>query len=147
MLDSSKVNQLRVVSYNDIDYWYEALTNNDCDSSKYCEVLKSFNGEKMRIWILPKDKFENHVNPEYEKVLGIIAYMKEMGFKVYKCYEENVKFIKQNDFSIIGDICISRWENMDEGIRELVESFDINDINQRNKDWQQLMNKSSRNAT
>jgi len=140
LLDKSASNQLRVVSFNDIDYWNEALTIEDSDSSKYCEVLKTFDGEKKRIWILPKDKFENPTNPDYDKVRNIGNYMKNMGFDVYKCYEESIHFVVEKDFSIIGNVCISRWMNMDDGNRELVESFDIDDINQKNKDWERLMN-------
>lgn len=144
LLDKTKQNQLRVVSYNDIDYWHEALTNDDSDSAKYCEVLKSFDGEKERIWILPRDKFENDADPDYEKVRKIAEYMKAMGFEVYKCYEQRAQFLADKDFSIIGDICVSRWMNMDDGNRELVESFDKDDIKQRDNDWKRLKNLSGR---
>lgn len=141
-LDTSKENQLLAVSYNDIDYWYEAILNKNCDSSRYSQVLKSFKGSKSRIWVLHKDKFIDSSNPDYSKVIEIMRYMRKMGFKVYKCYEEDVKFIEEKDFSIISDICISRWYDMEEGVRELVESFDVSEINAKKRDWEKLMNKS-----
>lgn len=129
--------QLRVVSYNDIDYWKQAMNNENSDARKYCEVLKSFNGKRTRIWILKRETFEGRRS---STIKDIVAFMKRMGFDVYKCYEEDARFVIEKDFSIIGDICISRWDNKPDGNRDLIESFDRSDFTAREEDWKRMKN-------
>lgn len=136
---NKKLNQqtLHVVSHNDMEYWKDSMIEKGWnDAKRYSKVLEKFEGEKKRVWILDKDKFDR----EKEKILKIAEHMKSMKFEVFLIYSEKTKFLEVNDFSIIGDLCISTWKDFEEGNRELVESFNKEEIKKRKREWELLMN-------
>lgn len=133
-----KKKSLRIVSENDFDFWKDSMvTDEENPAVRYSQVLKDFEVDsKERVWILPKDKYENPTT--YKKIIKIAEHMKSMGFKVYLVDSEKAKEANETDFSIIGELCISQWLNMKDGNRELVESFNKDEISQRIEDFNYL---------
>lgn len=148
-----KQNELKSVSLGDLSYWAEAIENTligdfSNDSKEYSSALKSFNGIKERIWILERAQLQMS-HKDYETIKKVVTFMREeTGFNIYVCTIESVKEAidrevtrQEFDFSIFGNICISRWPDSDNGKRVLEESFDSKDMNKCIKNWNLLKSK------
>jgi hypothetical protein len=127
---------LHVVSHNDTEFWCEAMEDPRSPAALYVKPLAQFAGEKIRLWILPRQFVEDR----NETAKTIAGHMKSMGFRVYLVYDEDLPSGIQRDFSIVGNLCISRWLKLGHRNRELEESFSEADKQERLEDWRRLWN-------
>ncbi|HEX9989218.1 MAG TPA: TIR domain-containing protein [Chloroflexia bacterium] len=140
-----KLDEICLVSNNDLRYWMEAISDEETEARNYSLVLKKFAGRKTRILILKGETLRDKT--QEDDAVEVVKSMIADGFRVLIVQEEDIRQPPDPfprvwlDFGIIGDLAVSFFDQ-DEGediSRSLVESFDDNDKRKAARDWQALL--------
>ena len=135
---SSNQPSLRLVSNDDMEYWIESLRKNVSKARKYEEPVREFKGKKERILIFNKNSLDSKIKIDESE--EIVNWMNEAGIHVYAIMQNDLPCIS-NDFGLISDIAVSRFEGMGgpSDRRALVEDFRLSRVRKYEDRWRDLM--------